>query len=135
MQAQRRYRKVLLTPHLMDLHQIRKAAHLPLDRLETNIPVQLRQQVLQLLRRRLRLRRGLFFRFRLLLLLLRRLFPGSFRRLGFPLRHWRSPEICSHPLQVVLRHGADHLHLLENDLVLFALVLTRHVLLPDPNPS
>ena len=134
MQAQRRDGKFLLTPQLVDFHQIREATDLPFDGLQTDVAVQLRQQVLQLFRRCLLLRCRCFFRFSLLLRTRRRLFPGRTGRFRRPCRRRRPPKIRPHPAQVVLRHGTDHLHLLENDLIFFALVLTRHVFLPDPNP-
>ena len=41
---------------------------------------------------------------------------GGFRRVR---RQRRAPEVAAHAIQVVLRHRADNVELLENDLVLF----------------
>ena len=134
--------QAVFLPHLVDRHHIDQVPDLFFHRLQADIAVQLRLQVLDLLRRRgLRLLRG------------RVVVPGGGRRVAFLRRRlvsgdpglwrlrrlsavqWRGPpEICAHAVEVVLRHCADDLQLLEDDLVLLADVLALHVLTLSSNP-
>ena len=110
--------KAVFGAELMDLHQVDEVFHLLLHGGKADIGIQLRHQGLDLFGR------GDFFALRL----------GSGRTggIGFgrggPFRRGGrgvfsggapglAPEVGIHPLQVMLRHGADDLQLLEDDLV------------------
>ena len=112
--------QAVLPPQLVYGGHVDQVMDLLLDGLQTDVAVQLRQQVLHvLLGQRLR---GLRLLLRAAGLLVRGLFRhlirGLFRR--FVRRgQGRAPEIRIHAAQVPLRHGADHVQLLEDDLVFF----------------
>ena len=109
----------MLTAELIDLHHVDEAVHLVLYHVKADVAVQLREQILHLLRRRQ------------LLLGLRLLLAGGYGGLLFALsaggRFGRgrglgcgrgAPEVAVHPLDAVFRHGADHIQLLQDDLIL-----------------
>ena len=115
--------QVVLLPELVDLHHVDQVVYLVLDHLQADVAVQLRQQILDLLRRRQLLGlvggaaaglgvgggRGV---------LLRVLAGGRGGRFAHAFKG-RAPEVAAHAADVVLRHGADHVQLLQNDLVFF----------------
>ena len=114
----------MLPAQLIDLDHVDEAAHLGLDGVHAHIAIQLRQQVLDFLLR------GNFFLF----LGLCRLGLGG-RFLGF-FRYWglvrlffhqgRAPKIRVHATEVPLGHGADQIHLLQNDLVFSVHICSPH---------
>ena len=108
--------QVVLPTQLIHLHHVDETSHLLLNGVHAHIAVQLRQQILDTL-----LGGDL--------LLLRRLFHlclfggllGFFRLLGGLLRFLfhkrRAPEVGVHAAEVPLGHGADEIHLLQDDFV------------------
>ena len=103
--------QVVLAAELVDLHHVDEAANLVLDDIKADVAVQLCKEVFQLFGGRQFFFLFPFGGFRLGLLLLGR---GRFLfRLGI------APEVAVHAAQSVLRHGADDIQLLQDDLVFF----------------
>ena len=118
-----------------------EVVYLLLHHTQSDVAVQLRQQILDLLRRRQLLLGGLFVaglggggKGRLFL---RRRGAaaigtaagggGELGRTAGDVFEGRAPEVAVHALHVVLRHGADHVQLLENDLVFLVHRVTSSV--------
>ena len=113
--------QVMLPAQFVDLHHVNEAANLVFHHVKTDIGIQLCQKIFHLFRRR-----QLLLWLALLLTgghgsFLFAVFLGCFRRFGSGRdlrRGRRTPEIAVHALHAVLRHGADHVQLLQNDLIL-----------------
>ena len=132
-EGQLRHRQAVFLPELVDLYQINEVSDLLFYGGKADVAVQLLLQILQLLRRRSLL----------LGLGTRACGLGGLRSAGLPLGGGRgfggilgwglrrfdlwgqggAPEIRSHPAEVVLRQGLDDLQLLEDDFVLFVLLV------------
>ena len=129
--------QIVLLAQLIDLHHVDEVVYLLLHHAQSDVAVQLRQQILDLLRRRQLLLSGLFVAGlgggggrRVLLLRVLAGDGGRGRRLGRvagDVLKGRTPEVAVHALHVVLRHGADHVQLLENDLVFLVHRVTSSV--------
>ena len=107
--------QVVLPAQLVDLHHVDEVVDLLLHRAQADVAVQLRQQILHLLRRRQLLLGGLFVaglgrgggRRVLLHVLPPAGCGGRYRGFAHGFKGC-APKIAVHPLHVVLRHGADH---------------------------
>ena len=119
--------QVVLPAQLVDLHHVDEVVDLLLHRAQPDIAVQLRHQVLHLLRRRQLLLGGLSVaglgrggggRVLLFLALAGCGRGGGGHRLFSHVFKGRAPKVAVHPLHAVFRHGADHVQLLQNDLIL-----------------
>ena len=120
MQRHIRGGQIVLTAHFIDLHHVDEVMHFLLDLRKADIAVQLRQKIFNLLGRRHYFLCGFFFR--LGSSSGRNIFLLVFRcRTGRTQHAFKgcAPKITAHFAQIVFRHGADHIQLLQDDFVFF----------------